>query len=160
MRKASAVGVLGGVQLGAGVNAARAQREIRAEGGGGDGEVGFDGGIVRLNHFRLASAAVNDNGDRDPAAPGLQVDEGDTVTVAITAHGKSAGYPVSGQSRADAHNESQSGTSDAIGGDGGEEQRFGLTVRRAFGPFDLGLNLAADAGSVDTGRLLTGEWRF
>jgi len=47
-----------------------------------------------------------------------------------------------------------------IGGDGGEEQRFGLTVRRAFGPFDLGLNLAADGAGVDAGRLLTGEWRF
>lgn len=60
----------------------------------------------------------------------------------------------------DAHNESQSGTSDAIGGDGGEEQRFGLTVRRAFGPFDLGLNLAANDAGVDTARLLTREWRF
>ena len=39
----------------------------------------------------LTIAAVNDNGDRDATAPGLQVDEGDTVTVTITAHGKTAG---------------------------------------------------------------------
>jgi len=33
-------------------------------------------------------------------------------------------------------------------------------VRRAFGPFDLGLNLTANDAGVDPARLLTGEWRF
>ena len=47
-----------------------------------------------------------------------------------------------------------------VGGDGGEEQRFGLTLRRAFGGLDLGLNLGVDGAGLDAGRLLTGEWRF
>ena len=47
-----------------------------------------------------------------------------------------------------------------VGGDGGEEQRFGLTLRRSFGELGLSLNLAADDSGVDTARLLHGEWRF
>ena len=47
-----------------------------------------------------------------------------------------------------------------VGGDGGEEQRFGLTLRRSFGELGLSLNLAADGAGVDTARLLHGEWRF
>ncbi|MDD9863405.1 MAG: hypothetical protein OXU54_02350, partial [Gammaproteobacteria bacterium] len=39
----------------------------------------------------LTVAAAGSNGDRDPAAPGLQVDEGDAIRLTFTAHGKTGG---------------------------------------------------------------------
>jgi len=42
-----------------------------------------------------------------------------------------------------------------------DETRASLSVRKSTGNFDLGLNLTANStGDIDTGRLVTGEWRF
>jgi len=42
-----------------------------------------------------------------------------------------------------------------------DETSIALTVRKSTGNFDLGLNLTANGtGDIDTGRLVTGEWRF
>jgi len=51
--------------------------------------------------------------------------------------------------------------SGSIAGQGSDETRAALSVRKSTGNFDLGLNLTADGdGDIDTGRLVTGEWRF
>ncbi len=39
----------------------------------------------------ITLAATGNNGDRDPVAPGLQVDEGDSITLTATFHGKTGG---------------------------------------------------------------------
>jgi len=51
--------------------------------------------------------------------------------------------------------------STTVSSEASDETRGSLTVVKSTGNFDLGLNLAADGdGDIDTGRLLTGEWRF
>ena len=53
--------------------------------------VSLSGVAVAQTAGTVTISATGNNGDRDPATPGLQVDEGDTLTITVTANGLSAG---------------------------------------------------------------------
>ena len=84
-------------------------------------------------------SATGNNGDRDATAPGLQVDEGDEITVTVTAHGLTAGtigidynYAGTAASVADYHdrgNPARVDTGDTVDAVGGGVTSNHFTIR-------------------------------
>ena len=100
-------------------------------------------------------SATNNNGDRDPATPGLQVDEGDEVTLTVTAHGLTAGSIIGNVRSSGSATRGIAGSGADLISNSGETWGFQTDTRTATGSTAILVHSVTDDGQAEADETAT-----
>ncbi len=100
-------------------------------------------------------SATGNNGDRDPATPGLQVDEGDEVTLTVTAHGLTAGSIIGNVRSSGSATRGTAGSGADLISDSGETWGFQTDTRTATGSTAILVHSVTDDGQAEADETAT-----